>query len=153
MRIVLNVALAAVIAGFAAGCFLIGPHIHFVLPDGYVGAFRLVLDEIGGADVEEEGGAYTYRIPKSGELKVKSFQPFMRWHQITASYEGGLEIPSEHSEVGADVIALRSGSGSGTREVDGKNVGPIILNYVIGTEEHVRSINTQMLDTTSTPKP
>ena len=136
----LIVKLVALIVGLCAGCDWFAPEIHFILPNGYVGGFRIVLDELQGTDVQLKAGRYTYRIPERGELRVKTFEPFMTWHKVTAEYTDGKEIPSDDSNVKPEVIALRSGPGSGSREVDGKNVGPIILTYVVGTQEQLNSV-------------
>ena len=52
------------------------PTICFVLPDGYVGAFQVVLDEKTGIEVSQKDGKYVYEIPASGSLNVKTFHPF-----------------------------------------------------------------------------
>ncbi len=137
---VLIIPFVALILGLCAGCDLFAPEIHFILPNGYIGGFRIVLDELQGTDVQLRSGRYTYRIPERGELRVKTFQPFITWHKVTAEYTNGKEIPSDDSSVKPEVIALRSGPGSGSREVDGKNVGPIILTYVVGTQEQLNSV-------------
>ena len=141
---------------YLAACF--NPDVHFILPDDYIGAFRITLDEAHGIDVKLENGRYTYNIPETGELKVKSFQPFMGCHKETAAYRSGKEIPAVDSTVRPDVIALRGGMGSGSREVDGKNVGPVILSYVIGTQEQENSMKTptftdKVQNDNSTPQP
>jgi hypothetical protein len=124
-----------------AGCDFFNPEIHFVLPDKYVGAFRIVLDDAHGIDVQPQGGRYICTIPETGELAVKTFEPFMHWHKVTAAYRNGQAIPTEVSTTNPDVVALREGPGSGSREVNGKNVGPIVLTYVIGTAEQLKQSN------------
>jgi hypothetical protein len=114
------------------------PPIHFVLPNGYSGAFRLELDEADGLDVKLEGGRYIYEIPAGGGSKLKDFQPLIGCHKVTAAYKNGEKIPYEDSSVSQDTVALRGGMGSGSREIDGKNIGPVILTYFIGTKEQER---------------
>jgi len=99
------------------------------------------LDEAHGIDVKLQGGRYTYTIPENGELAVKTLDPFMRSHKETAAYHNGQQVPTENSTTNPDVVALRDGPGSGSREVNGKNVGPIMLTYVIGTEEQLKKAN------------
>ena len=136
----------------------LNPDVHFILPDDYIGAFRITLDESHGIDVKLENGRYNYKIPEAGELKVKSFQPFIGCHKETAAYRSGKEIPRVDSTVKLDVIALRGGRGSGSREVNGKNVGPVILTYVIGTREQENSLKSptftdKVQNVNSTPQP
>lgn len=53
------------------------PDVHFILSDGYVGSFRVVLDEAHGVETKLEKGRYVYEIPSGGELRVKAFDPFL----------------------------------------------------------------------------
>lgn len=135
---VLLIVLAAGVSVWQSSCTS-GRNIHFVLPDGYTGRFEVVLDEGNGIDVKVENDRYTYEIPESGVLKVKSFEPFNEWHKKTAAYRSGKVIPDEN-EVDSNTPALRSLSGSGSRSIGGKNVGPVILGYAIGTEEQAKKI-------------
>lgn len=52
------------------------PEIHFVLPNGFVGAFKLVLDRETGVDMKLKNGRYTLEIPNNGVLKINSFKTF-----------------------------------------------------------------------------
>ena len=145
----MRVLLFVLVASFSApqSSCTSGRNIHFVLPDGYVGRFEVVLDEVNGADVKFENGRYTYEIPENGVLRVKSFEPFNEWHRKTAAYRSGKVIPDE-DEVDSSVAALRSLSGSGSTSRGGKEVGPVILGYAIGTEDEARKVMT----TTLTPR-
>src|ERR1051326_8382498 len=105
------------------------PDIHFILPNGYVGSFRMVLDEACGVDAKLENGRYVYAIPSEAELRVKTFDPLLGCHKENAAYQDGKEIPDANSNTPENAIALRGGIGSGSRAVNGKNVGPIILTY------------------------
>jgi hypothetical protein len=116
------------------------PDVHFILADGYKGTFRVVLDEAHGVDPKLENGRYVFEIPSTAEIRVKTFDPFLRCHKENAAYKSGQKIPDADSNVPDDVIALRGGIGSGSRPVNGKNVGPIILTYVIGTAEDRRNV-------------
>jgi hypothetical protein len=158
MKRVVLITLAVLSMTPSPACMFFNPGVHFILPDGYIGAFRIILDEGHGIDVKVEGGRYIYRIPENGELKVKSFEPFMKTHKETAAYRSGKEIPRVDSTVKLDVIALRGGMGSGSREVNGKNVGPVILTYVIGTREQENSLKSptftdKVQNVNSTPQP
>lgn len=123
-----------------------GRNIHFILPDAYTGRFEVVLDEVNGLDVKFENDRYTYQIPQSGVLKVKSFEPFQQWHEETAAYKSGQEIPRDSDD--PNVVALRSLGGSGTRNIEGQNVGPTILGFAVATEAQAL----KLMDTELTPR-
>jgi hypothetical protein len=106
--------------------------ICFVLPDGYRGAFQLVLDKKKGIDVIGKDGRYIYEIPASGVLKVKSFKPFEGWHKEIAVYKSGESIPTEDSTVPPSTVALRL---MGTSR---RNNGPYIQTNIIGTQEEAK---------------
>ena len=82
--------------------------VHHVLPDGYVGMFKIVLDETGGVEISPKDGRYVYEIPASGILKVKSFAPFRPWHDESAAYRDGTKIKLWDSKVPDDAVVLRS---------------------------------------------
>ena len=134
------------------------PDVQFILSDGFKGPFRVVLDEVKGVDIKLENGRYVYEIPSDGELRVKTFDPFLGCHKENAAYKSGQKIPDADSNPPNDAIALRGGIGSGSRPVNGKNVGPIILTYVIGTVEDERKLKlpaftSEMPKATSSPQP
>lgn len=79
-----------------SGCSRKGPPVHFVVPNGFTGEIRLILDESRGAEIKLVDGKYTYRIPRSGVLQVTSHKPFERWHERTAAYEDGTPLPQDH---------------------------------------------------------
>jgi len=49
--------------------------------------FKIILDERNGVDVRLERGSYTLEIPPDGILRIKSFEPFDAWHEVTAAYK------------------------------------------------------------------
>lgn len=100
--------------------------VHFVLPDGYVGIFKIVLDETEGVDANPKDGRYAYEIPKSGILKVRSFAPFRPWHEESAAYRNGTKINLPGYAVPDEGVALRD-LGEYTR-----GNGPPIIVFVIG---------------------
>lgn len=115
------------------------PTICFVLPDAYRGAFQLVLDETGGADVSARDGKYFYEIPASGVLKVKTFKPFEGYHKEIAVYKNGQEIPSENSNSPPELIALRL---LGTSR---HNDGPLKQTNVIGNKEEAKQAQIDLM--------
>lgn len=119
---------------------------HFILPDGYVGAFRLALDESNGLDVKLENGRYTFEIPEGGTLKIKSFSPFAELHSTTAAYRNGKDIPYDPSgSLLPKSIALRK-SWWIVSSVDehGKMQTPVIAVYVIGTQKQADKIKRRL---------
>jgi hypothetical protein len=70
-----------------------GYPIVMVVPEGYKGPVKLVLDRKRGVDVPLEDGKYTYHVPRSGTLLIKDDSPFLRWHSTTAMYANGKSIP------------------------------------------------------------
>ncbi len=84
------------------------PPVHYIVPDGYLGMFKIILDEKNGRDVPLKDGRYTYEIAEDGILKVKSLAPLRQMHDETAAYRSGKEIVIPTSQVSDDVVALRS---------------------------------------------
>ena len=137
-KIIFRLIFLAVIAAVSSACFLLIPEVHYVLPDGYVGMFKIILDESNGIDVQRANWRYAYEIPPDGILRVKSFAPFHNWHETKASYKNGSKVLTEDSSVKDDVIALRD---IGTRERGGY---PVTMTLVIGTAKQVSYTAQQM---------
>jgi hypothetical protein len=123
----------------ASSCGVIKPSVHYILPDGYVGMFKIILDEKNEVDVKLERGTYTLEIPQDGVLRIKSFTPFDAWHEVTASYKSGKEIPTLGT-VADDSIALRD-VGTGER-----GYGPTTKTGVIGTKAQEDKIRRDLLE-------
>ena len=104
------------------------PTICFVLPDGYVGAFQLVLDEKTGIEVSQKNGKYVYEIPPSGSLNVKTFHPLYTLSKYVATYKNGSIIPTDDLH-DPDLVSLRL---LGTSK---HNDGPFVITLVIGTDK------------------
>ncbi len=104
------------------------PTILFVLPDGYLGAFQLILDEKNGIDVTETDGKYVYEIPPGGSLTVKTFRPFETPSKYVAMYKDGSTIPTADS-TNPGTVALRLLGNSR------HNDGPLIQTSFIGTKD------------------
>lgn len=118
-------------------CVRSAPDVHYVLPDGYVGMFKIVLDEKGGVDIGLKDGRYKYEIPQSGILRVKSFAPFRAWHEESAAYRNGTKITLGGTDGVPDkAVALRD-LGEG---ISGN--GPPIIVFVIGTKEEQEKLRT-----------
>jgi hypothetical protein len=120
--------------------------IHFVLPSGYVGAFRLVLDKQAGVDMKLENGRYTLEIPKDGTLKVRSFKPFAELHEKTAAYKSGEEIPHDPSgSLMPKAYALRRvWVVIGDIDENGEMVPPVVWTYIVGTKRQADSLKRRL---------
>ncbi len=62
--------------------------IHYVVPDGYRGIFRLELEPAAPA-LTREGGRYLVVIPDAGILRVRRWGPLLDLREHTAAYAGG----------------------------------------------------------------
>lgn len=122
-----------------SSCEVIKPPVHYILPDGYVGMFKIILDEKNGVDVKLERGTYTLEVPPDGVLRIKSFTPFDAWQEVTASYKSGNEIPTLGT-VGDNAIALRD---VGTHQ---RVYGPFITTIVIGTRSQADRVRRDKLE-------
>lgn len=133
-------ALAMVVSfGFSiVSCVALNPSIHYILPNGYVGVFRIQLDEREGVEVKAKAGGYTYEIPASGVLKVKTFAPFQPMHEETAAYKNGAVIELTGSNVSDEAVALRS---LGTYR---RGDGPPTIAFVIGTKQEEDKLRIEM---------
>ncbi|MCE9604893.1 MAG: hypothetical protein K8U03_08330 [Planctomycetia bacterium] len=74
------------------GCFLDETPVHLVIPNGFTGDIKIILDPARGQRIHVKDGRFTYAIQADGTLRVKSLQPFHEWHKQTASYEDGTSI-------------------------------------------------------------
>lgn len=120
-----------------SGCSSEGSPVHLVVPNGFTGELRLILDPTRGTEIPRTNGRYTYNFPSDGTLYVKSFAPFVNWHKQTSAYADGTPIPDAietvpgpngmPATVGKDVVVLNGGS-FGTR-----NDGPETGRYYVGT--------------------
>jgi hypothetical protein len=114
------------------GCDLgfFNPPVHYILPDGYWGMFKIVLDEKNGIEVPLKDGRYTYEIPEDGILRLKSFAPLRQMHEESAAYRSGKEIVLPDGQVPDDVVALR--------DVGQYSIGdgPFTVIFVLGTKAH-----------------
>lgn len=75
--------------------FLVGcaesPHLHFVLPQDFVGVFKVVESTNGAAPVKQ-GAAVAYTVPSARRLAVTDVGPFSAFRGITAEYPSGVRL-------------------------------------------------------------
>ncbi len=83
---------------------------HFVLPTGYQGVFKLVEDQQSGVDITKNGLRYEFEIPPSGVLRVTTMEPFADSISLSGSYANGQTIPTDPAGArpGATVLRMRS---------------------------------------------
>jgi hypothetical protein len=70
------------------GCQSTPNQVHFIIPNGFRGAFAVKADDSEGIIVVKEGGLYVVRIPESGVLGIKDHDPFQSY-LCTASFANG----------------------------------------------------------------
>lgn len=104
--------------------------VHYIVPDGYFGMLKIVLDEKNGIDVPLKDGRYTYEIPEDGILKIKSFAPLRPMHEESAAYRSGKEIALPGSDVPDDIVALRNVAQYSTSDTS------YTIVLVLGTKTH-----------------
>ncbi len=98
----------------------LGYPIVLVVPEGYRGPVRLIIDRQQGVDVRVADGKYTYHIPEIGTLVIRDDSPFRQWHSMTAMYTNGKHIPIDYEgKLPPDAVSLHS-LGSGVSNQGGK---------------------------------
>jgi len=110
--------------------------VRYILPDGYVGVIKIVLDEKDGLDAKIEKGTYTLEIPADGVLKLKSFKLFDPFYEMTVTEKSGKQLPIVTAS--DDVIAYR--------DTIFRNVsnGPAMAIIIIGTKKQTDQIRDDM---------
>lgn len=146
MAILTFILLAATLFGYSLPDVQVDPIIHFVLPDGYVGAFRLVLDKRDGVDMRLENGRYTLEIPESGTLKIKSFKPFAVMHSKTAAYKSGKEVPHDPSGtlMPRSHALRRVWVVIGDIDENGEMIPPVVWTYMVGTKRQADNLKRRL---------
>ena len=119
------------------GCSSYGSPVHFVVPIGFKGPIRLVLDESNGIEVTTTNGKLFYRIPSTGTLSVTSFKPFEPLSVRTTAYEDGTPIPQEYETwtgpngekptLGKDSVVFQS------RGFSQRNDDPPVMTFFVGS--------------------
>lgn len=147
--------LLAFALAICSGCSPNGPPVHFVVPNGFTGEIRLILNESGGTEIKRIDGRYTYRIPSSGVLHVTSFKPCEPWHVQTSAYEDGTPIPQEYEtwsgpngekpKLGKNAVVFQGGG------LSQRNDEPPVTTYFVGStldyEDWQRQKNPFLSDT------
>ena len=103
--------LAVVCVTTVMGCSESGRPIEYVIPDGYRGKVWVLLDP-NAPNLPVIGGRYQVEFPAQGLLRVRSMQPFERWHGSSARFAGGtglaVDLVPGQSTVSPFTIAMWS---------------------------------------------
>lgn len=85
--------------------------LHYVLPVGFRGEFRVYSHAADGVDLPIEDGRCVITIPLGGTLRVRGEGPFSAWHSRSLAYADGTAIPEATggTPLPDDVVALRYG--------------------------------------------
>jgi uncharacterized protein YecT (DUF1311 family) len=140
------VLLATNLFGYSLPAAQVDPSIHFILPDGYVGAFRLELSKRDGVEMKLEHGRYVLEIPRSGTLRVRSFKAFADMHSKTAAYKSGKEIPHDPSGslMPRSVALRRVWTVIGGIDEHGEMIPPVAWTYIIGTKRQADELKRRL---------
>src|SRR5690348_11806538 len=74
------------------GCESKPAEVHFLIPNGYRGVFKVVVDQPDGTIIPKKDGRFIVEIPKNGLLKIKGENPFHS-PRYTAAFMDGKTIP------------------------------------------------------------
>jgi hypothetical protein len=106
-----------------------GSPIHFIIPNGFNGKVEIIHDAENGMTLTNRAGTLVCAIPPTGQLRVKSLQPFQSWHSETASYENESKLLPASNSNGISFFALGTYAISST---SGSNAQGVI--YFVGTK-------------------
>ncbi len=124
--------------------------VHFVVPDGFRGEIRLVLDPENGERIRLANGRFTYPILDNGILHVTSFKPLQVYHVQAANYADGSpllqEFEADEPWTG-DKIAFRGGGMSRL------NDDPYVITYFVGTAADFEKLSVEQFSDENFSKP
>ena len=89
--------------------------------------------------MKPEGDVSTLEIPPDGILRIKSFTPFYAWHEVSASYKSGKEIPI-FGTVPDEAMALRD------VRTHQRAHGPKMKRVVIGKKQQADRVDRDKLE-------
>jgi len=130
-----SVCLSLLLVGCGRSSTPSGP-VRFIVPDGYRGAFDLILDPTNGVTFAKTNGEYVLVIPPSGQLRVRTFSILAQPHEEFAAYASGQSIPSDSSLKGATAMPA-SMVGLRNRGTIRLGDGPMTAVLIVGTEQDV----------------
>lgn len=68
------------------------PNYEFVLPTGYRGGFKLIVDKVNGVEPSRQNGRLVYVIPKNGVLIISDDNLMGRYRGEAATYADGTAV-------------------------------------------------------------
>jgi hypothetical protein len=83
-----SISFIAAVSFLGAGCASKPNQVEFIVPDGFRGAFAIRPDDPDGVLLKPGEKLYQFRIPKSGVLGMRGYDPF-RSYLCTARFENG----------------------------------------------------------------
>jgi hypothetical protein len=104
--------------------------VRFVVPNGFRGALKIVLDEHEGIALTRKKNIVTIDFPVSGVVHVRDLSLLRDWHTERAFFKDGTEIPTERPSTSPTSFSLRSlGEFEGTANPNTTQV------YFLGTSD------------------
>src|SRR5206468_1761434 len=99
-----------------------GYPVILVIPNGYRGPVKLVVDRREGVDIPATEGAYRFIVPPGGTLPIKDAGPFHQWHTLTAVFANGGRIPHQYESNRHPEAATLYSLGSSTSTHSGTSI-------------------------------
>jgi hypothetical protein len=93
-------------ASLLIGCDGSGPSVHFSVPDGFRGLFKISVDRKHGLQPVKSNGVWTIVVPTNAHLVITEGWFFRKWHTETASYYSGKPVGDE--PISTNAVALRA---------------------------------------------
>jgi hypothetical protein len=116
-----------------------GPPVVIVVPKGYTGRIWIENDP-NAPEIPRVNEAYRVVIPPDGALRVRSLEPFQKWHVETAWYDDGSPLrevaPHELHEIKEDTVVLIALGSGALVSKDGQEYSRV--EYFVGTAKQHR---------------
>jgi hypothetical protein len=123
-----------------------GDSVHLIVPAGFEGVIRIVVDGTDSGGYKHTAGRHAYTIPAGGVLHVKSGKPFEQWHKLSAADANGKTIYWHEPAVPNAQAFIVRGFG-----VSVTNQGPPIHWYAVGSPEFVARVQKWSYDRSGPP--
>lgn len=84
---------ALLLAALVLSCSENGKRVHFIIPQGFRGAFLLQIDPQNGKSWGKSNDEWIVTVPSERLVKLGTGKPFLKWHATVASFENGNNLP------------------------------------------------------------